>query len=183
MKTETFSIAGPVLFTPKQFLDERGLFAETFRAKEFEAATDSRDSFVQDNLSVSKHIGTIRGLHYQAPPQAQGKLVSCQHGRIMDVIIDVRKSSATYGQHLSIELSAKTRAQLWVPPNFLHGYVTREENCEVVYKVTEYYAQKLEGSVMWNDPDLAIDWGVSSPIISERDQAGQSFADFESPFA
>jgi len=101
----------------------------------------------------------------------------------MDVIIDVRKSSATYGQHISIELSAKTRAQLWVPPNFLHGYVTREENCEVVYKVTEYYAQKLEGSVMWNDPDLAIDWGVSSPIISERDQAGQSFADFESPFA
>lgn len=183
MKTESFSIAGPVLFKPKQFHDGRGFFAETFKAKDFAIATGSQDLFVQDNLSVSAQTGTIRGLHFQAPPHAQGKLVSCQHGRIVDVIVDARKSSATYGQHLSVELSAQTRAQLWVPPNFLHGYVTREENCEVVYKVTDYYAPESEGSVLWNDPDLAIDWGVTSPVISERDQAGQSFADFKSPFA
>ncbi|MEP3889553.1 MAG: dTDP-4-dehydrorhamnose 3,5-epimerase [Hellea sp.] len=183
MKTETFSIAGPVLFTPRLFRDGRGFFAEIFKANAFAAATGSHDLFVQDNLSVSAQAGTIRGLHFQAPPHAQGKLVSCQQGRILDVIIDARKSSATYGQHLSIELSAQTRAQLWVPPNFLHGYVTREDNCEVAYKVTDYYAPESEGSVIWNDPDLAVNWGVSSPIISERDRAGQSFSDFMSPFA
>ena len=183
MNTETFSIAGPVLFTPHIFRDARGFFAETFKVNTFADATGSLDAFVQDNLSVSAQAGTIRGLHFQGPPHAQGKLVSCQQGRIMDVIVDARKNSATYGQHLSIELSAQTRAQLWVPPSFLHGYVTREDNCEVVYKVTDYYAPESEGSVIWNDPDLAINWGVPSPILSERDQAGQSFASFESPFA
>jgi len=183
MKIETFSIEGPVLFTPKQHGDKRGFFAETFRTKDFEEATGTKADFVQDNLSVSTEIGTIRGLHYQAPPHAQGKLVSCQRGRIMDVIIDVRKSSATYGQYLSVELSSETRAALWVPPTFLHGYVTREAECEVVYKVTDYYAPETEGSVMWNDPALNIKWDVEQPIISARDQSGQSFSDFESPFA
>ena len=183
MKIETFSIEGPVLFTPEQHGDSRGFFAETFRVKDFEEVVGVNANFVQDNLSVSSEIGTIRGMHYQAPPHAQGKLVSCQRGRIMDVIIDVRKSSATYGQHQSVELSAKSRASLWVPPNFLHGYVTREAECEVVYKVTNYYAPDAEGSVIWNDPDLAIDWGIDSSIISKRDQSGQSFAEFESPFS
>lgn len=182
MKIDTFSIAGPVLFTPRQHTDERGFFAETFKASTFKKASGSDVVFIQDNLSVSRDKGTIRGLHYQAPPHAQGKLVSCQRGYITDVIVDIRKSSATYGQHLSIELSAKTRAQLWVPPSFLHGYVTREDNCEVVYKVTQYYAPSAEGSVIWNDPDLKIDWREDSPVISERDHAGQSFTDFESPF-
>ena len=183
MKSETFSIAGPVLFTPKLFPDSRGFFAETFKMNSFEAATGLRGAFVQDNLSVSAQAGTVRGLHFQAPPHAQGKLVSCQRGCIVDVIVDARKSSPTYGKHLCVELSAQTRAQLWVPPSFLHGYVTREDNCEVIYKVTEYYAPDTEGSIIWNDPYLAINWGVDSPIISERDQAGQSFANFESPFA
>lgn len=182
MKIETFSIAGPVLFTPKQHADGRGFFAETFKENEFEKATGTQNIFVQDNLSVSTQKGTIRGLHYQAPPHAQGKLVSCQRGRIMDVIIDARKSSETYGKHLSVELSAETRAQLWIPPSFLHGYVTREADCEVVYKVTDYYAPDSEGSVIWNDPHLAIDWGVLSPKVSKRDEAGQSFANFKSPF-
>ena len=183
MRIETFSIEGPVLFTPKKHGDARGFFAETFRAKDFEAAAGMKANFVQDNLSVSNEIGTLRGLHYQAPPHAQGKLVSCQKGRIMDVIIDVRKNSATYGQHLSIDLSAESRASIWVPPSFLHGYVTRETDCEVLYKVTNYYAPEAEGSVMWNDPTLNINWDVKRPIISKRDQSGQSFADFESPFA
>ncbi len=100
----------------------------------------------------------------------------------MDVIVDVRKNSPTYGEHLSVELSAEDRASLWVPSEFLHGYVTRQANCEVVYKVTNYYAPEAEGSVMWNDPELAINWGVASPIVSKRDQTGQHFADFESPF-
>lgn len=182
MKIETFSIAGPVLFTPKKHGDERGFFAETFRARDFETATGTRANFVQDNLSVSSQIGTLRGLHYQAPPHAQGKLVSCQRGRILDVIVDARKSSPTYGQHLAVELSEETRAQFWVPPSFLHGYVTREADCEVFYKVTDYYAPDAEGSVNWNDPDLGIDWGIDAPIISERDKGGQSFAAFESPF-
>lgn len=182
MKIETFSIKGPVLFTPKQHGDKRGFFAETFRAKDFETATGVKANFVQDNLSVSTEIGTLRGLHYQAPPHAQGKLVSCQRGRIMDVIIDARKSSPTYGQYLSVDLTADTRASLWVPPSFLHGYVTREAECEVVYKVTDYYAPDSEGSVVWNDPILNIDWNIDTPILSERDMSGQNFATFESPF-
>lgn len=183
MKIETFSIAGPVLFMPQKHKDERGVFAETFKKKAFEDAVGKGFDFVQDNLSISGEIGTIRGLHYQAPPHAQGKLISCQRGRIMDVIVDVRKNSPSYGHYLSVNLSAQTRAQLWVPPSFLHGYVTREADCEVVYKVTDYYAPESEGSVMWNDPALNIDWGVDVPIISERDQVGQSFAEFESPFS
>jgi len=182
MDIKTFSIKGPVLFTPKKHGDKRGFFAETFRAKAFEKATGLTANFVQDNLSVSTEIGTLRGLHYQAPPHAQGKLVSCHRGKIMDVIVDVRKSSVTYGQHLTLDLSAESRASLWVPPNFLHGYVTRQAACEVVYKVTNYYAPESEGSVMWNDPGLNIEWDVERPIISARDQSGQSFADFESPF-
>ena len=183
METKTFSIDGPVLFTPKKFSDQRGFFMEIFKASAFEAAIGGAHKFVQDNLSVSEKTGTLRGLHYQAPPHAQGKLVSCQRGQIMDVIVDARKSSPTYGQHMSVDLSADTRAQLWVPPNFLHGYVTREDDCEVVYKVTDYYAPDAEGSVMWNDSDLAIDWGIAKPNISERDMEGQSFAEFNSPFA
>lgn len=183
MKIETFSIQGPVLFTPKQHGDSRGFFAEIFKAKIFEDATGVKADFVQDNLSVSSQIGTLRGLHFQAPPHAQGKLVSCQRGKIMDVIVDARKSSPTYGKHLSFELSGGTRAQLWVPPNFLHGYVTQAADCEVMYKVTDYYAPETEGCVMWNDPQLAIDWGVEAPTISERDQSGMSFSNFESPFS
>ncbi len=182
MKHETFSIQGPVLFTPTQHGDERGFFAEVFKTKDFERATATASHFVQDNLSVSSEIGTLRGLHYQAPPHAQGKLVSCQKGRITDVIVDIRKNSPTYGKSLSIELSAESRASLWVPPSFLHGYVTREAACEVTYRVTAYYAPEAEGSIMWNDPILNINWGVDSPILSKRDQAGQSFAEFESPF-
>jgi len=182
MKIETFSIEGPVLFTPKRHGDSRGYFAETFRAKDFEAAAGMKANFVQENLTVSSEIGTIRGLHYQAPPHAQGKLVSCQRGRIMDVIIDVRKNSLTYGQHLTVDLSAESCASLWVPPNFLHGYVTRAAKCEVKYKVTNYYAPESEGSVMWNDPALNIKWDVERPIVSARDKSGQSFVDFESPF-
>jgi len=183
MKFETFSITGPVLFTPKKFTDERGFFAETFKANTFEKATGYRVDFVQENLSVSEHRGTLRGLHYQAPPHAQGKLVSCLRGHILDVIVDIRKSSPTYGQYLSVELSANIRAQLWVPRHFLHGYVTLEDACEVTYKVTDYYAPETEGAVMWNDPDLNIKWSVDTPIISERDQTGQSFSSFESPFS
>ena len=182
MKIDTFSIDGPVLFTPKRFADDRGFFIETFKRNIFEHATGFKGPFVQDNLSVSKLKATLRGLHYQAPPAAQGKLVSCQRGHITDVIVDVRKNSPTYGQHLSTELSSTTRAQLWVPPSFLHGYITREEDCEVLYKVTNYYAPKSEGSVIWNDPILNINWGNDAPIISQRDQNGQSFAAFESPF-
>lgn len=183
MRIDKFPIKGPVLFTPKKHGDQRGFFAETFRAKDFKDATGLQASFVQDNLSVSSQTGTIRGLHYQAPPHAQGKLISCQRGLIMDVIIDIRKSSTTYGQHITVDLSANNRASLWVPPNFLHGYVTRHADCEVLYKVTHYYAPNAEGSVMWNDPILNINWDVEQPIISDRDKSGQSFATFESPFA
>lgn len=172
-----------MLFTPKKHGDARGYFAEIFKARDFETATGHKAKFVQDNLSVSSQIGTIRGLHYQAPPHAQGKLVSCQRGSIMDVIVDVRKSSPTYGQYLMVELSEATRAQLWVPPSFLHGYVTRTDHCEVLYKVTDYYAPSAEGSVKWDDAELGIKWGVDAPIISERDKDGQSFSTFESPFS
>jgi dTDP-4-dehydrorhamnose 3,5-epimerase len=182
MKTEILSIKGPILFTPKQHEDERGYFMENFRAADFEAATGVKAAFVQDNLSMSRKAGTLRGLHIQTPPHSQGKLVSCQRGRITDVIVDVRKNSRTFGHHITVELSAKTHAQLWVPPAFLHGYVTREDNCEVYYKVTDYYAPKYESTILWNDIDLGIDWSVNSPIISGRDQSALPFAQFESPY-
>ncbi|GLQ20531.1 dTDP-4-dehydrorhamnose 3,5-epimerase [Algimonas porphyrae] len=184
MQIDRFDISGPVLFTPRRFVDERGYFAETFRQSVFVDAIGEVVQFVQDNQSLSERKGTIRGLHYQAPPHAQGKLVRCTQGAIIDVAVDIRSGSTTYGQHVRVQLSAGNGAQLWVPPGFLHGFATLTDHCLVQYKCTAYYDADCDGGVAWNDPDLDIDWGLSGtdPAISTKDAAAPAFGAFKTPF-
>jgi dTDP-4-dehydrorhamnose 3,5-epimerase len=168
---------------PKRFGDARGFFTETWNKKAWLEAGIGLD-FVQDNHSLSASKGTLRGLHYQSPPYAQDKLVRTVAGSILDVAVDVRKSSPTFGQWVSVVLSAENGKQLLVPKGFLHGFLTLEENTEVVYKCTDYYAQECDGSVRFDDSALSIDWGVPHDelTLSEKDMSAQSFDDFDSPF-
>lgn len=184
MNVEFFKIEGPCLLTPRKFDDERGFFMETYQKEKFEKAIGKSVGFVQDNHSLSKKVGTVRGLHYQSPPYAQAKLVRCTNGSICDVAVDVRVDSPTYGQHVKVILSADKANQLWVPEGFLHGFATLEENTEVSYKVTQFYDQKSDGNVKWNDPDLGINWEIieASAVLSEKDMNAESFKSFISPF-
>lgn len=184
MKIQNLDIPAVKLIIPKKFGDDRGFFMETFQQNLFNNTIGQRVTFVQDNHSLSEFAGTIRGLHFQAPPRAQGKLVRCIKGSILDVAIDVRKSSPTYGVYVSAMLSAENANQLWVPEGFLHGFATLEPKTEVVYKVTDYYAPESDGNVRWNDSSLAIDWGIDTTkaIISEKDMKAPLFKDFTSPF-
>ena len=183
MQVKTFpTIEGPLLLTPKIFTDNRGSFMESFRVDVFEKHIGKEHKFIQDNQSISLTRGTVRGLHLQTMPHAQGKLVRCVIGSILDVAVDVRRGSPTYGQYVSTVLSGEGGEQLWVPQGFLHGFVTREDNCTVAYKCTDYYAQECERSVRWNDPDLAIDWGIKDAIVSDKDRDAIAFKDFVSPF-
>jgi dTDP-4-dehydrorhamnose 3,5-epimerase len=177
-------LSGVFTVSPQRHDDERGFFSESFREDKFSAAIEQSPNFVQDNVVLSGSKNTIRGLHFQAPPHAQGKLVSCLSGCVIDIIVDIRKNSQTYGEHLSVELSSETGQQIWVPPGFAHGYITQEPNSLVMYKVTDYYAPDCEGTILWNDPGLAIDWGINptDAILSEKDKAAQSFASFQTPF-
>lgn len=173
-----------MLITPKAIGDDRGLFSEVYRADEFSEIVGADVGFVQDNLSVSTSAGTIRGLHAQEPPYAVGKLVQCLHGAIIDVAVDARVDSPTFGKHISVTLSAENRSQLWVPAGFLHGYATQCDNTSVFYKQTGYYAPGGEISVLWDDPDLGIDWNINGHdvVLSDKDARAQYFSDFESPF-
>ena len=140
-------------------------------------------TFVQDNMSLSTDAGTVRALHYQSPPRAQGKLVGVVRGAVRDVAVDARRGSPTYGQHIEVELSADTGAQLWVPEGFLHGFATLLPDTVLAYKVTDTYAPDCDGAVAWDDPELGIDWGLRGPaIVSGRDRAAPRWADWESPF-
>lgn len=171
MLVETFAIRDVALVTPKRFEDARGYFAETWSDRLFrEKVADV--SFVQDNQSLSRHKGTIRGLHYQRPPAAQGKLVRVLRGSILDVAVDVRKGSPTFGQHVAVRLDAQTGAQLWVPEGFLHGFCTLEDDTEVAYKVTNYYSAEHDAGIAFDDPMLAIDWTVSAAdaVLSDKDR-------------
>lgn len=185
MNIQSLEIFDLKLITPKKFGDDRGFFMETFRQDIFNKSIGKNITFVQDNHSLSAPVNTLRGLHFQAPPHAQGKLVRCIRGSMTDVAVDARKSSPTYGHHVSVKLSADNAQQLWVPVGFLHGFITLEPNTEVVYKVTDYYSPICDGNVLWNDPDLAIDWGISedSVILSDKDAKAQTFSDFNTPFA
>jgi len=185
VKFEFFSVNNACLITPRKFGDDRGFFMETFKQKAFNEAIGQTVEFVQDNHSLSASIGTVRGLHFQSPPHAQGKLVRCIRGSIIDIAVDARKSSPTYGQHVRVKLTAENAQQLWVPEGFLHGFATLEPNTEVVYKVTDYFAQEYDENIRWNDPDLNINWGVleNSAILSNKDAVAPFFKDFNSPFA
>jgi dTDP-4-dehydrorhamnose 3,5-epimerase len=184
MKVQRFDILGPLLFTPKKYIDDRGYFMETFRYDTFCNAIGKKVSFVQDNQSFSTSIGTLRGLHYQSPPFAQGKLVRCTSGSIIDVAVDIRKNSKTFGKTVKVELSPDNAAQLWVPEGFLHGFLTLKECTEVQYKCTNYYSPDHDGNIAWDDPELSINWGIdsNSVILSEKDKIAPEMKNFINPF-
>jgi dTDP-4-dehydrorhamnose 3,5-epimerase len=181
MKIDLFEIEGLALITPRRFSDARGWFSETWNPAALAAAGLALPPFVQDNHSFSAPRHTLRGLHYQSPPRAQAKLVRCTRGAVLDVTVDVRRGSPTYGHWASVELSAQTGAQIFVPVGFLHGFLTLTEECEVQYKCSDLYAPECDGAVLWNS--LPIDWGTHAPILSEKDAKATHFKDFVSPFA
>lgn len=184
MQIERFNVEDLILITPRRFSDDRGYFTETYKREAFNAIVGKDIPLIQDNESLSSAAGTVRGLHFQAPPHAQGKLVRCVAGALIDVAVDVRSGSPTYGQHVRVELSAENGAQLWVPEGFLHGFSTLMPNTVINYKVTDVYAAGCEGSVMWNDPELGIDWGIdgSQAQLSSKDTDAPLFKDFVTPF-
>ena len=180
MKIIKTKIAGLLIIKPDVFEDDRGYFFESYNKDKFKAAGIDL-SFVQDNESKSQK-GVLRGLHFQNPPYAQGKLVRVMRGRVLDVAVDIRKGSPTYGQWDSIELSGDTKMMYWIPAGMAHGFVTLEDDTVFFYKCTNTYNKESEGSIRWNDPDLKIDWGISDPKLSEKDKTSPLFQDFESIF-
>lgn len=179
--TET-KIKGLFIIEPKLWRDGRGYFFESYSKKEFEGAGIDAN-FVQDNQSLSQK-GTLRGLHAQQNPSAQGKMVRVIRGRVIDVAVDIRKNSPTYGEHVAIELSEENHKMFWVPPGFLHGFITLDNDTIFTYKVTGLYDKQSEIGVRWNDKDLNIDWGMDplEIILSEKDKELPLFKDFVSPF-
>lgn len=170
------------LIVPDRHGDHRGFFAETWNRRAFIRLGIDID-FVQDNHSLSPRARTLRGLHAQAPPHAQAKLVRCGRGRLLDVAVDVRVGSPTFGRHVAVELSSENGRQLLVPVGFLHGFVTLEADSEIVYKCSDYYAPQAELCVHWKSPALDLGWaGIADPIVSERDAQAPDFAAFRSPF-
>lgn len=172
------------LIKPRRFGDARGWFTEVYSRRAFEALGIT-DTFVQDNHSLSVPRYTLRGLHFQTPPHAQAKLVRCIRGRILDVAVDVRAQSPTFGQYVSAELSADNGHQLYVPVGFAHGFLTLEDDCEVTYKVHDFYAPDCDGGVRWDDPTIAIDWPLpegQAPELSDKDRVLPLLAEFDSPF-
>jgi dTDP-4-dehydrorhamnose 3,5-epimerase len=169
-----------LIIKPDVFEDERGYFFESYNREKFVQAGINY-KFVQDNESKSQK-GVLRGLHFQNPPHAQGKLVRVMKGAVLDVAVDIRKKSPTYGKWASIELSESNKMMYWIPTGFAHGFVTLEDNTVFFYKCTNVYNKQSEGSIRWNDPDLNIDWKTKNPILSEKDKIVPFFKDFESKF-
>jgi dTDP-4-dehydrorhamnose 3,5-epimerase len=174
------SLEGLLIIQPDVYADERGYFFESYNREKFLAAGIDL-TFLQDNESKSKK-GVVRGLHFQAPPFAQGKLVRVVRGAVLDVAVDIRKGSPTYGKWESVVLTSEDKRMFWVPPGFAHGFSTLEDDTVFFYKCTNVYNKQSEGSLLWNDPVLAIDWKVAEPIISEKDTLAQPFTGFVSPF-
>ena len=171
MDIEKTALEGVLVLTPRRFGDDRGWFMETYNAARM-AAAGLDYGFVQDNHSMSAAVGTVRGLHYQRPPHAQDKLVRATRGAILDVAVDIRKGSPSYGKWVARELSAENGFQLLVPKGFLHGFLTLTPDCEVQYKCTDLYAPDCDGGIRWNDPDIGIDWGLNGaePVLSDKDK-------------
>lgn len=183
MKIVATRLAGVLRLTPRRFGDSRGFFSEIWNKRALEDAGVHLPDFVQDNHSLSSQVGTVRGLHFQAPPAAQGKLVRCGRGAIFDVAVDIRRGSPTYGRWAGYTLSAQNGAQLYIPAGFAHGFATLEPDSEIVYKCTDYYTPETEGELRWDDPDIGIEWPLTSaPVLSEKDTRAPLLADFNSPF-
>ena len=180
MEIQKTTIDGLLIITPTVFRDERGSFFEPYNKQLF--ASQGLDmEFVQDNQSVS-YKGIIRGLHLQSPPFAQGKLVRVVCGSALDVAVDIRKSSPTFGQHVAVKLDSIENKLFWIPEGFAHGFIALEDNTIFQYKVTNFYNKESEMSIRWNDPTLNIQWGVEVPVISDKDMQSPLFEDFISPF-
>lgn len=180
MMIEETTLQGVLALTPTRFGDARGFFSESWNRRRL-AEHGIKLEFVQDNHSLSVQVSTLRGLHFQAPPYAQDKLVRCGRGRLFDVAVDIRKGSPTYGHWVGVELSAENGRQLLVPKGFLHGFITREPDTEICYKCTDYYAPDCDGAVRWDS--CGIDWKLTGdPVLSEKDSAAPALAEFDSPF-
>lgn len=177
---KSIHIEGPKLITPKVFGDHRGYFFESFNESHFQDA-GIFEHFRQDNQSMSNQ-GILRGLHFQAPPYDQGKLVRVINGAVLDVIVDIRPTSPTYGQHYAVELTEENFLMLWIPPGFAHGFYTLKDQTIFSYKCTQVYNPQSEGGLMWNDPSFNIDWGIDDPILSDKDKHYTAFDIFLSPF-
>jgi dTDP-4-dehydrorhamnose 3,5-epimerase len=172
MQYQRLAIPEVVLFTPRVFGDDRGFFFESFNQKVFAEATGLQVDFVQDNHSKSAQ-GVLRGLHYQLPPHAQGKLVRVVQGEVFDVAVDIRRSSPTFGQWVGVHLSGDNKQQLWIPPGFAHGFVTLTDTAEFLYKTTDFYAPQAERCIAWNDPAIGVQWRYDGqPLLSGKDQLG-----------
>lgn len=179
MKATPLEIPEVILFEPKVFGDARGFFYESFNQQLFDEAAGAHYTFVQDNHSRSSK-GVLRGLHYQLPPHAQGKLVRVVQGAVFDVAVDIRKSSPTFGQWVGAELTAENHRQLWVPPGFAHGFVVLSETADFLYKTTNYYAPASERCIAWNDPQLAVAWpAVETPRLSSKDEIAPNLVNAE----
>ena len=176
MQATRLAIPEVILFSPKIFGDQRGFFYESFNQQKFTALTGLNPAFVQDNHSKSQQ-GVLRGLHYQLPPKAQGKLVRVIAGEVFDVAVDIRKNSPTFGKWVGEKLSAANQQQLWIPPGFAHGFVTLSETAEFLYKTTDYYSPEHERCIIWNDVEIGIDWHLTAaPTLSGKDQIGTALA-------
>ena len=180
MKVETTPLDGVLILTPRRHGDDRGYFSESWNRKTLAEADVHLPEFVQDNHSMSRTVGTLRGLHYQSPPMAQGKLVRCGRGALYDVAVDARRGSPTYGQWFGETLTEENGKQLWIPAGFLHGFVTIQPDTEVIYKCTAHYSPENDGGVRWDT--VGIDWGVENPVLSDKDGKAPAFVDWESPF-
>lgn len=176
-KTE---ISDLLIIQPSVFEDSRGYFYESYNKELFHSLGITTD-FVQDNQSLSQK-DVLRGLHFQNPPFAQGKLVRVIKGAVHDIVVDIRKSSPTYGKNFSITLSEQNKTMLWIPPGFAHGFLTLEDNTIFFYKCTNYYNKASEDCILWNDLDLKIKWKTENPQLSEKDKLGKNFRDFQSQF-
>lgn len=184
MIVETTRLPGVLILTPRRFGDDRGFFSESWNRKTLREHGVDLPDFVQDNHSLSRLPGTVRGLHYQTPPHAQGKLIRCGRGRLFDVAVDFRRGSPTFGQWEGVDLSFENGRQLWIPAGFLHGFVTRAPDTEIIYKCTDHYAPECDGAVRWDDPAIGIDWGLdgAAPLLSAKDAAAPRLAEVPSPF-
>ncbi|MBL7981953.1 MAG: dTDP-4-dehydrorhamnose 3,5-epimerase [Flavobacteriales bacterium] len=174
MEVVTTGLEGLLVLRPRLFGDDRGFFLESFNEQRFKALTGADVRFVQDNESSSR-AGVLRGLHFQADPHAQGKLVHVGRGSVLDVAVDLRHGSPTQGRHFSIHLNAAKREMLWIPAGFAHGFVALEDDTLFLYKCTNYYQPAAERTIRWNDPELAIDWGITDPLVSPKDADGMSY--------
>lgn len=182
MKIEETGLSGLKVLTPLRFGDTRGFFSESWN-KRLLAQHGIEFDFVQDNHSLSAAVNTVRGLHFQAPPHAQTKLVRCGKGRLFDVAVDIRAGSPTFGKWFGIELSFENGKQLLVPAGFLHGFSTRAPETEIIYKCTDYYDAAADGAVRFDDPAIGVDWGLSGPaILSDKDRAAPLLRDLATPF-